>query len=329
MKTRILGKTGFSVSEIGLGCWQLGNDFGPMEDAQAEQILTTASEQGINLFDTADVYGGGISEQRIGQWLAKQPAQAAKPIVISKVGRDGALFPDGYSKEKVRKNIEGTVSRLGVDALDLVQLHCIPPKVLKDGEIFTWLADFQQQGLIKNFGASVETLEEALLCTEVEHLASLQIIFNIFRQDAATQLLPIAEEKNIGIIVRLPLASGLLSGKMQKNRQFSAQDHRQYNRDGQAFHVGETFNGIEFDTGVDLANEAKALLPENLNLLQVSLRWLLDQPAVSTIISGASSAQQVISNAQVSDLPPLSLALHQSLNTFYQEKVKQHIRGGI
>ncbi|MGJ8691354.1 MAG: aldo/keto reductase [Thalassotalea sp.] len=329
MKTRILGKTGLSVSEIGLGCWQLGNDFGPMEDAQAEQILTTACEQGINLFDTADVYGGGISEQRIGQWLAKQSSQTAKPIVISKVGRDGALFPDGYSKAKVRKNIEGTVSRLGVDALDLIQLHCIPPNVLKDGEIFNWLADFQQQGLIKNFGASVETLEEALLCTEVDNLATLQIIFNIFRQDAATQLLPIAAKKNIGIIVRLPLASGLLSGKMQKDRQFSAQDHRQYNRDGQAFHVGETFNGIEFETGVDLANQAKALLPEDLTLLQASLRWLLDQPAVSTIISGASSAQQVINNAQVSALPSLSPALLQSLNTFYQENVKQHIRGGI
>lgn len=326
MKTRILGKTGFSVSEIGLGCWQLGNDFGPMEDAQAQQILTMASEQGINLFDTADVYGAGISEQRIGNWL---PSQTKAPIVISKVGRDGALFPDGYTKEKVRKNIEGTVNRLGVDALDLVQLHCIPPAVLKDGEIFTWLEDFQQQGLIKHFGASVETLEEALLCTEVPNLATLQIIFNIFRQDAAEQLLPIAAEKNIGIIVRLPLASGLLSGKMQKNRQFSAQDHRQYNRDGQAFHVGETFNGIEFETGVDLANEVKTLLPDNLTLLQASLRWLLDQPAVSTIISGASNAEQVINNAQVSDLPSLSAELHQSLKDFYQTKVKHHIRGGI
>ena len=326
MKTRILGKTGFSVSEIGLGCWQLGNDFGPMEDAQAQQILTMASEQGINLFDTADVYGAGISEQRIGNWL---PSQTKAPIMISKVGRDGALFPDGYTKEKVRKNIEGTVKRLGVDALDLVQLHCIPPQVLKDGEIFTWLEDIQQQGLIKNFGASVETLEEALLCTEVPNLATLQIIFNIFRQDAAEQLLPIAAEKNIGIIVRLPLASGLLSGKMQKDRQFSAQDHRQYNRDGQAFHVGETFNGIEFETGVDLANEVKTLLPDNLTLLQASLRWLLDQPAVSTIISGASNAEQVINNAQVSDLPSLSAELHQSLKDFYQTKVKHHIRGGI
>lgn len=326
MKQRILGKTGFSVSEIGLGCWQLGNDFGPIEDAQAEQILNTAQEQGINLFDTADVYGAGISEQRIGNWLAKQNE---KPVVISKVGRDGALFPDGYTKDKVRKNIEGTVNRLGVDALDLVQLHCIPPAVLKDGEIFTWLEDFQQQGLIKHFGASVETLEEALLCTKVDKLATLQIIFNIFRQDAAEKLLPVAADKNIGIIVRLPLASGLLSGKMQKDRQFSAQDHRQYNRDGQAFHVGETFNGIEFEMGVDLANEVKTLLPENLTLLQTSLRWLLDQPAVSTIISGASNAQQVLSNAQVSDLAPLSNELHQSLKDFYYTKVKQHIRGGI
>ncbi|MGL1959054.1 MAG: aldo/keto reductase [Colwellia sp.] len=326
MNKRVLGRTGFEVSEIGLGCWQLGNDFGPIEDTQAQQILTTASEQGINLFDTADVYGGGVSEQRIGQWLA---TQSKKPIIITKVGRDGALFPDGYTKEKVRKNIEGSISRLGVEALDLVQLHCIPPDILKAGDIFDWLEDFQQQGLIKNFGASVEAIDDALVCCQFPKLATLQIIFNIFRQDAIEKLLPLAAEKNIGIIARLPLASGLLSGKMQKNRVFSAQDHRQYNQNGQAFHVGETFNGLEFETGVDLAEQVKTFLPDKLSLLQASLRWLLDQPQVSTIISGASHTQQVISNAQVSELQPLSHDLDEKLKWFYQTQVKQHIRGGI
>ncbi|MBU2883970.1 aldo/keto reductase [Psychrosphaera sp. B3R10] len=326
MKKRTLGKTGFEVSEIGLGCWQLGNDFGPVEDSEAKAILDSAAEQGINLFDTADVYGGGVSEQRIGDWLK---TQKAKPVVITKVGRGGDLFPDGYNKNSVRKSLEGSKARLGVESLDLVQLHCIPPEMLKTGEIFSWMEAFQQEGLITHYGASVETIEDALVCCQSNSLATLQIIFNIFRQDAVEKLLPIAEQKNIGIIARLPLASGILSGRMQKNRTFSAQDHRNYNRDGAAFNVGETFNGLPFELGVDLADQVKTMLPSDMNLLQCSLRWLLDQPQVSTVISGASSSQQVISNALTSDLPPLSQALSAKLQTFYQEQVRQHIRGEI
>jgi len=326
MKKRILGSTGFEVSEIGLGCWQLGNDFGPVEDNQAQEILTIAANEGINLLDTADVYGGGVSEERIGQWLKNSDE---KPFVTTKVGRGGTLFPTGYTKEKVRKNIEGSTVRLGVDALDLVQLHCIPPEVLHDGEIFNWLEDFQQQGLIKNFGASVEMIDDALFCCQVPKLATVQIIFNIFRQKAIEKLLPKAAENNIGVIVRLPLASGLLSGKMTKDQQFSAQDHRNYNKDGAAFHVGETFNGLPFNKGVELVDQVNALVPSHLNLLQTSLRWLLDQPQVSSIIAGASHSQQVINNAQVSELDSLDNNLDQKLKMFYQTQVKQHIRGGI
>lgn len=326
MKKRILGSTGFDVSEIGLGCWQLGNDFGPLEDKQAQEILSTASNEGINLLDTADVYGGGISEERIGKWLKKSNE---KPFVITKVGRDGTLFPAGYTKAKVRENIQGSLMRLGLEALDLVQLHCIPPEVLRDGEIFNWLEDFQQQGLIKNFGASVEMIDDALFCCQVPKLATIQIIFNIFRQEEIETLLPKAAENNIGIIVRLPLASGLLSGKMTKNQQFSAQDHRHYNKDGAAFHVGETFNGLPFNKGVELADQLKAMLPSHLNLLETSLRWLLDQPQISTIIAGASSTQQVINNTQVSNLPCLDEETDKQLKMFYQSQVKQHIRGGI
>ncbi|TWX70435.1 aldo/keto reductase [Colwellia sp. C1TZA3] len=326
MKKRILGSTGFDVSEIGLGCWQLGNDFGPLEDKQAQDILSTATNEGINLLDTADVYGGGISEERIGKWLKKSNE---KPFVITKVGRGGTLFPAGYTKAKVKENIQGSLTRLGLEALDLVQLHCIPPEVLRDGEIFNWLEDFQQQGLIKNFGASVEMIDDAIFCCQVPKLATVQIIFNIFRQAAIETLLPKAAENNIGVIVRLPLASGLLSGKMTKNQQFSAQDHRHYNKDGAAFHVGETFNGLPFNKGVELADQLKAMLPSHLNLLETSLRWLLDQPQISTIIAGASSTQQVINNAQVSNLTPLDEEVDKQLKMFYQSQVKQHIRGGI
>jgi len=326
MKKRILGSTGFEVSEIGLGCWQLGNDFGPLEDKQAQEILSAASNEGINLLDTADVYGGGISEERIGQWLKKSNE---KPFVITKVGRGGTLFPTGYTKNKIKENIQGSLTRLGLEALDLVQLHCIPPEVLRDGEIFNWLEDFQQQGLIKNFGASVEMIDDAIFCCQVPKLATVQIIFNIFRQQAIETLLPKAAENNIGIIVRLPLASGLLSGKMAKNQQFSEQDHRNYNKDGAAFHVGETFNGLPFNKGVELADQVKTMLPSHLNLVDTSLRWLLDQPQISTIIAGASSTQQVINNAQVSHLAPLDEEIDKKLKMFYQSQVKQHIRGGI
>lgn len=326
MKKRILGSTGFDVSEIGLGCWQLGNDFGPLEDKQAQEILSVASDEGINLLDTADVYGGGISEERIGKWLKKTKE---KPFVITKVGRGETLFPASYTKNKVRENIQGSITRLGLEALDLVQLHCIPPEVLRDGEIFNWLEDFQQQGLIKNFGASVEMIDDAIFCCQVPKLATVQIIFNIFRQKAIETLLPKAAENNIGVIVRLPLASGLLSGKMAKDQKFSEQDHRNYNKDGAAFHVGETFNGLPFNKGVELVDQLKAMLPSHLNLLETSLRWLLDQPQISTIIAGASSPQQVIKNAQVSNLAPLDKELDKKLKMFYQSQVKQHIRGGI
>ncbi|MCU4674172.1 aldo/keto reductase [Catenovulum sp. 2E275] len=326
MKLRTLGHSGYQVSEIGLGCWQLGNDFGVLEDSAAAQILDTATEKGINFLDTADVYGGGLSEERIGLWLKKQNT---KPYVVTKVGRDGALFPDGYTFDKVKANIEGSVKRLGVETLDLVQLHCIPRNVLFDGEIFNWMEKLQQTGLIRYYGASVEMLDEAEFCLDNSNVTSLQIIFNLFRQDATTALLPKAAEKNVGIIARLPLASGILSGKMQKNRVFEQGDHRNYNRNGDAFHVGETFNGIEFEKAIDLAEQAKTLLPDGMSLQQAAMRWILDQPAISSIIAGTTKVEQVISNAQASDLPPLDKVLSAKLTEYYQQTVHQHIRGGI
>jgi len=326
MKTRILGKTGFKVSEIGLGCWQLGNDFGELSTSQANNILAAATESNITLWDTADVYGAGLSEERIGHWLKHN---SAKPTVITKVGRDGALFPNGYSKEKVKQNLTASIKRLQVEALDLVQLHCVPPAVLKDGEIFSWLEDFQQQGLIKHFGASVESLAEAELCLTQPNLASLQMIVNIFRQDACEKIFTQAADNNVGIIVRLPLASGLLSGKMTLDRQFSQNDHRNYNKDGEHFHVGETFNGLPLATGINLADTLQAKLDPGLSLHQAAMRWLLDQPAVSTIIAGATKAEQVTANAATSALPNLSEEVHSLLKDYYYKEVKQHIRGGI
>ncbi|MDA3810526.1 MAG: aldo/keto reductase [Spirochaetaceae bacterium] len=326
MKTRVLGRTGYKVSEMGLGCWQLGNDFGPVQDKDAEDILNTAAEQNITFFDTADVYGGGLSEERIGRWLKNQ---TDKPFVATKVGRNSELYPGGYTKKKVKKSLQGSIKRLGVEILDLAQLHCVPSDVLKGGDLLSWMEDFQQEGLIRNFGASVELIDEALFCLGHPKLATLQIIFNMFRQDAIEELLPKAAVNNVGIIVRLPLASGLLSGKMSKKTIFTEGDHRNYNRDGKYFHVGETFNGIPFEKAIELVEEVKEYVPENSSLLNMSLRWILDHPQVSTVIAGASREEQVRSNASISGLEPLDKELYKSLSDFYYDKVQEYIRGGI
>lgn len=325
MQTRTLGKTGYKVSEIGLGCWQLGGDFGPLAEETAKIILEAAAENHITFWDTADVYGGGQSELRIGSFMRKP----AGLHVATKVGRAPSLYPDQYNKQAVRESLLASAARLGVEAIDLAQLHCVPTEILRDGEIFTWLDDLKNEGLIRHYGASVETIEEAFICLQQPQLASLQIIFNLFRQDAASELLDAAAEKNVGIIVRLPLASGLLSGKFSRDTRFDTSDHRHYNRDGAAFSVGETFGGIPFEKGVELTEGLRGLLPEGGDMAQLALRWILDHDAVSTVIAGASNPAQIDSNVRAASLPPLDRALHEKLAAYYLDKVKPHIRGEI
>ena len=322
MRSRVLGKSGISVSEIGLGCWQLGGDFGPVGDLQSQHILEAARISGIDFWDTADVYGGGLSETRIAEFLSSSDTEVT---VATKVGRDGALYPDGYSKEKVRKNIEGSLKRLGTEAIDLVQLHCVPPEMLKAGDILAWLEDFQSDGLIRHFGASVETIDDALLAMQHPKLTSLQIIFNLFRQDAITRLFPVAEANDVGIIVRLPLASGVLAGKMRLDTQFAKSDHRNYNRNGEFFSQGETFSGVPFERALELVEQIRLMVPDGMSMAQMAMRWLLDQPAVSTVITGASRPEQVIENASVSALPPLSSELHARLTYFYWAEIQPSI----
>ena len=217
--------------------------------------------------------------------------------------------------------------RLRVDVLDCLQLHCIPIEALRRGDVFDWLRTLKAEGAIREFGASVESVEEGLLCLRQAGLASLQVIFNLFRQKLVTELFPRAQAAGVSIIVRLPLASGLLSGKFTRETTFTDGDHRNYNRNGEAFNVGETFAGLPFETGVELANEIRDLLPRNMTMAQASLRWILDHDAVTTVIPGASSPEQVTSNVAVSDLPRLSSELHKRLSAFCQSKVAHHIRG--
>jgi len=327
MKNRTLGKNGFSVSEVGLGCWQLGADWGQdISKENAFGILDEAVRKDITFFDTADVYGNGKSESLIGEFLKT----CDTPIrIATKFGRAGDAYPDKYSKDVLRKSIEGSLQRLQVNTLDLLQLHCIPTHYLKEGAIFNWLRELQQEGLIKHFGASVETVEEGLICMQQEGLLSLQVIFNIFRQKLVTELFPQAQAKGVGIIVRLPLASGLLSGKFNSHTTFAENDHRNYNRNGDAFNVGETFAGLPFEKGLEFVDAIKhSILPNDLTMVQLALRWILDHEAVSTIIPGASSAKQVISNAEISNINKVSAETHAALIQLYKTEIHSKIRGG-
>ncbi len=326
MKNRTLGKNGFEVGEVGLGCWQLGADWGQdISHERAFKILGEAVDQGITFFDTADVYGLGKSESFIGAFLKETKSQVK---VATKFGRNSSVYPNRYSEEALRKSVSESIERLGLNSLDLIQLHCIPTEELKKGEVFDWLRKLKEEGLIGAFGASVETVEEGMICMREEGLLSLQVIFNIYRQKLLQELLPQAKESGIGIIVRLPLASGLLTGKFSRETTFPDSDHRNFNQNGEVFNVGETFAGLPFHIGVDFTDKIKEeLLPAGMTMVQFALRWILDQEAVSTIIPGASSPDQVMSNASVSALPPLSEETHQKLAMFYQKEVHQEIRG--
>jgi len=324
MKSRVFNGTGRNVSEVGLGCWQLGGDWGDITEERAFEILRTAVGSGTNFFDTADVYGGGRSEELIGRFLQDTHADV---FVATKLGRSGPGWPDNFTEAVMRRHTEDSLRRLQIDFIDLTQLHCIPTEELRRGDVFEHLRSFQREGLIKSFGASVESMEEALICLEQPGLSSLQIIFNIFRQKPIDELFAKAQEKKVALIVRLPVASGLLSGKMTKGTKFAESDHRTYNKDGAAFNVGETFAGLPFDKGVELADAIKPMTPDGMSMAQFALRWILDFPAVTSVIPGASRPEQALSNAAVSQMPSLSDDLHAKLRAFYEAEVHQHIRG--
>ena len=324
MKTRTLGKGGFAIGEIGLGCWQFGGDWGAMEKGTANAILSASLDCGVDFFDTANVYGGGRSEEWIGEFLSARDADA---VVATKYGRGPEAYPDKYTEAGLREAIDASRRRLRVETIDLLQLHCIPVSVLREGKVFDWLRGAQSDGLIRHFGASVETVEEGMICLGQEGLLSLQIIFNIFRQKPVDELLPRSKGRGVGIIVRLPLASGLLSGRFTAATTFSETDHRHYNRDGQAFNVGETFAGLTLAKGAELVEKLKALVPSDMTMAQMAMRWILDHDAVSVIIPGASSVAQARENAAVTSLPPLPRSLYEELARFYRDDVEAHIRG--
>jgi aryl-alcohol dehydrogenase-like predicted oxidoreductase len=325
MKYRTAPRLGVPVSEVGLGTWQLGADWGAVAEPDAAAILRTAIDAGVTFLDTADVYGDGRSERLIGNFLQSLPDRGQHLFVATKLGRRG--YPDDYSFDNFKRWTEASIQRLQRPALDLTQLHCIPPRHLEAGHVFDWLRKLKSDGLIRHFGASVESMDEARACLQQDGLDALQIIFNLFRQKPIDELFDLAQQRGVALIVRLPLASGLLAGKFTKQTTFPPDDHRAYNRNGEKFNVGETFAGLPFDLGVELADSLKPLVSGGMNLAEFANRWILDFDAVTTIIPGASRAAQVRSNARPSDLPPLTLELHKFLRDWYNRDVKQHIRG--
>ncbi len=328
MNTRPFGSSGVEVSEIGLGTWQLGGtEWGSVSDQQALDTLRAAADAGVTFLDTADIYGLGRSETLIGRFLKDRPDRD-RFFIATKLGRyPEPGWPENFTRKAVFEHTENSLKRLGMEALDLTQTHCIPVEIMRQGEVFEHLRELKQEGKIKQFGASVESVQEALCCLNADGLASLQIIFNVFRQKPAEVLFGPARQKGVAVIVRLPLASGLLSGRFHADMTFAENDHRTFNRDGQKFNVGETFAGLPFGKGVELADMLKPLVPGQATMAQFALRWCLDFDAVTTVIPGAKRPEQARMNALASDLPPLDPALRRQLRQFYDEEVVQHIRG--
>ena len=324
MNYRVLGKTDFNISEISLGTWQVGGKWGDdFNHATADKILNTAVDAGINFIDTADVYGGGESEKAVGKFVK---SRSERIYVATKCGRQ--LNPhvnEAYQPAVLRQFVENSLKNMGLETLDLIQLHCPPTEVYYRPEIFELFDRLKEEGKILNLGISVEKVEEALKGIEYENVTSVQIIFNMFRQRPTELFFAQAQKKNVGIIVRVPLASGLLTGKFSKQSTFTEGDHRHFNRNGEMFDKGETFSGINYETGLAAVDALKAVLPQNDNLAAVALRWILQHEAVSTVIPGASRPEQVTDNVAAVNLPELSSEQMSAINAIYQQHIKKSV----
>jgi len=323
MNYRPFGRTGWQVSEIGFGAWAIGSEWGHVSEEDALDALRAAIKAGVNFIDTADVYGDGRSERLVGKVIKELPE---KIYVATKAGR--RLSPhtaEGYNRENLTAFVERSLTNLGVERLDLLQLHCPPTQVYYMPEVFGVLDDMIQTGKLQYYGVSVEKVEEALKAVEYPNVQSVQIIFNIFRQRPAERFFPLAEEKRVGILARVPLASGLLSGKMSRDTQFDESDHRKYNRRGEFFDVGETFSGVDFETGLAAVEELRALIPTGASMAQFALRWILMHPAVSLAIPGAKNPRQAQDNAAAVSLPALDEPAMRAIRGIYDRRIREQV----
>ncbi|GAA3845314.1 aldo/keto reductase [Streptomyces phyllanthi] len=310
---------------MGLGTWQLGADWGDVDDKDALAVLEAAAESGVTFFDTADVYGDGRSEQTIATFLRGRPDLHV--LIATKMGRRVEQIPQNYVLDNFRAWNDRSRRNLGVDRLDLVQLHCPPTPVYSSDEVFDAMDTLVDEGRVAAYGVSVETCAEALTAIRRPNVASVQIILNPFRMKPLREVLPAAREAGVGIIARVPLASGLLSGRYTKDTVFAADDHRTYNRHGESFDQGETFSGVDFESGVEAAAEFSALAPEGYTAAQLALRWIIQQPGVSTVIPGARSAEQARANAAAAKLPPLPDETLTAIQDLYDRRIKDQVEG--
>lgn len=324
MKFRKLGKTGFKVSEISLGTWQVGGKWGSgFDDAHADKIIHTAIDKGINFIDTADVYEAGMSEKAVGRVVR---SRSERVYVATKCGR--RLQPhinEAYTPDVLERYVEDSLRRTGLETLDLIQLHCPPTEVYYRPEIFERFERMKEAGKIRNLGVSVQKVEEALKAIEYDNVSAVQIIFNLFRQRPAELFFREATRRDVGIIVRVPLASGLLTGKFSSESTFDEGDHRNFNRNGEAFDKGETFSGIDYELGLNAVDELKKLFPGMENLAPVALQWILQFNEVSCIIPGASKPEHLLSNLSVYDLEGLGKDQIQAMNQVYDKHIKDQV----
>jgi aryl-alcohol dehydrogenase-like predicted oxidoreductase len=320
---RILGKSGYKVSAISFGAWAIGGAWGPTDDNQSLRALNRAVDLGVNFFDTADVYGDGRSEALIAQL---RQGRSEELIVATKAGRRlNPHVPDGYNRGNLAAFVERSLRNLRASALDLLQLHCPPTDVYYRPEVFEILDDLVKQGKVRHYGVSVERVEEGLKAIEYSGVSSVQIIFNILRQRPAETFFQAAQRKNVGIIARVPLASGLLAGKMSKGSTFAPDDHRAFNRHGQAFDRGETFCGVDFEYALDVVDSLRALVAPETTMAQFALRWILMQPEVSCVIPGAKRVDQVDENCSAADLPPIASDTMAAVRSLYDKDVRAHV----
>jgi aryl-alcohol dehydrogenase-like predicted oxidoreductase len=318
VRSRRLGRTGREVSEIGFGAWAIGGGWGETDDDLSLAALGAAVDAGVTFFDTADVYGDGRSERLIAMLLRER----GEPLVVAtKFGRRGPLEVAHYTYENLRPWLERSRENLGVDVLDLVQLHCPPWETYYTPAVFEACDRLVEEGFVRSYGVSVVKVEEALKAIEFPGVATVQIIFNLFRQRPAELFFQQARLRDIGVIVRVPLASGLLTGKFGRDTRFPPDDHRAYNRRGERFDVGETFAGVDFERGLEVVEQLRALVPEGATLAQLALRWILSFDAVSTVIPGAKTPEQARANAAAADLPPLPEDSLRTITALYRQRI--------
>ena len=317
MKYRKFGSLDWNVSEIGLGCWQIGADWGEVREDKAKEVLKSSFDNGVNFFDTADVYGMGRSEKFVGEFIK---SVSERIYVATKAGRQiNPHVAEGYyNKELMESYVDQSLSNLNVETIDLLQMHCPPTEVYSSDHTFDMLDHLVSKGKIQHYGFSVQTVDEALACIKRPNTKSIQVIFNIFRQKPAEKLFEIAKEKKVAIIVRVPLASGLLTGKFSKDSSFAPDDHRNYNINGEAFDVGETFSGVNFNKALDAVEDLKNILPTEITLSQLSLRWILMHDAVSVVIPGAKNKDHVNLNTSSSNINDIS-SLMDKISNIYTE----------